>query len=68
MKQMFDLHCESCDKYYSDLIDLKKLPEIKCEHCGIIGKLARLYSEPPNVHYKGSGYYTTDYKDKKGNK
>ena len=40
-------------------------PIAECEVCG--AAVERVY-HPPAVHYKGSGFYTTDYAKKNGDK
>ena len=40
-------------------------PIAECETCG--APVERVY-HPPAVHYKGSGFYTTDYAKKNGAK
>lgn len=40
-------------------------PISECEVCG--APVERVY-HPPAVHYKGSGFYTTDYAKKNGDK
>jgi predicted nucleic acid-binding Zn ribbon protein len=39
-------------------------PRVKCEACG--GKCHKLLGTGSGIIFKGSGFYETDYKEKKG--
>jgi predicted nucleic acid-binding Zn ribbon protein len=60
----YDLKCPLCGT----------VVEVECPYsasccaaygCGSDKPLERIYSAPPAPHFKGSGFYQTDYKGKK---
>lgn len=51
--------CQGCDQQTELRQSVKDEPLKECPHCG--GSVRRVLF-PPAVVYKGSGFYTTDYK------
>ena len=52
--------CKGCDDRTEVFQSISAAPLTECEKCG--GSLRRVLF-PPAVVYKGSGFYTTDYKN-----
>jgi len=64
MKRLYIYRCPECSlttEVYHSIKDCDSF-EIKCPNCKSFS-MKRLLSAPP-VHYKGSGFYTTDYTQK----
>jgi putative FmdB family regulatory protein len=62
---LYEYQCLKC-KHRFEKIQQFSDPEIKkCPECG--GKVEKLHSAPA-VHFKGSGWYVTDYANKGGSK
>lgn len=61
----FPMKCESCGSEFEVVTKnySKKSPERR--KCPICGKWAYRVWEAPAVHFKGSGFYCNDYKNKK---
>ena len=55
---LYEYRCHSCDQVIEVLQKFSDNPLSVCEGCG--GRLERLIS-PPGLHFKGSGWYVTDY-------
>src|SRR6266496_6349456 len=55
---IYEYLCQSCGKKTEVIQRLKERPLRICPHCG--GKLKKAFSAPA-VHFRGSGFYTTDY-------
>lgn len=56
--------CNKCEVGFNEMMkiaDSDKIPE--CPKCGKQDDVKKLVTSG-NVHYKGSGFYTTDYADK----
>jgi putative FmdB family regulatory protein len=52
--------CKNCDERQEVVQSMTAAPLTQCEKCG--GSLRRVIF-PPAIVYKGSGFYTTDYKN-----
>lgn len=59
----YEYKCTSCGEIAEYFQKMTDAPIEKCESCG--GKLKRLISGGVRPIFKGSGFYQTDYKDKK---
>jgi putative FmdB family regulatory protein len=59
---IYEYQCEECDQRTEAIQRLDEPPLEQCPHCG--GKLRKLMSAPA-FQFKGSGWYVTDYADKK---
>jgi putative FmdB family regulatory protein len=62
---LYEYQCRKCQHRYEKIQKFSDKPEAPCPECGGDGK--RLLSAPA-VHFKGSGWYVTDYarKEKRG--
>ncbi len=55
---IYEYRCEACEVLYEILQKMSDDPLTECEECG--GPLRRVL-HPVAIHFKGSGFYTTDY-------
>lgn len=55
---LYEYRCENCNETFEVRQKFADEPLTKHEKCG--GKVARLLSAP-GLHFKGSGFYITDY-------
>jgi putative FmdB family regulatory protein len=55
---LYDYQCTGCGKRIEVLQRFSDAPLRECPHCG--GELHKLPSAPA-LHFKGSGFYLTDY-------
>jgi putative FmdB family regulatory protein len=56
----YDYQCQTCEETFEFFHNISKKHEDKCEKCG--GDLVRLIGSGTVFIFKGSGFYTTDYK------
>lgn len=56
---IYNFKCERCETTTSDLLPMNH-GDISCPNCG--NTMIKLFSTS-NAHYKGKGFYSTDYKD-----
>ena len=56
---IYGYHCDSCGNEFEILQSMKDEPLRVCDKCG--GPLRKLLY-PVGISFKGSGFYTTDYK------
>ena len=63
MAPTYDFKCEACNNSFEKWLSIKdeKIPE--CPYCGST-KVKKLISAGSGIVFKGSGFYTTDYKMK----
>ena len=59
----YNYYCNDCDTHFSYFQKMSESPIPSCEKCG--GKIKRLITGSTGLIFKGSGFYLTDYKDKK---
>lgn len=57
----YDYECEACDHKFELFQSIKDSPKKKCPECGR-PKLRRLFGTGAAIMFKGSGFYTTDYR------
>jgi putative FmdB family regulatory protein len=57
----YDYQCDACDHKFELFQAMKDAPKKKCPKCGK-PKLRRLFGIGAAVMFKGSGFYTTDYR------
>ena len=62
----YDYECDKCGKVFEHFQSMTSPHLKKCPKCG--GKVHRLIGSGAGVLFKGSGFYDTDYKKKKGSK
>ena len=60
----YSYECGSCDHVFDVFHGMSADPKVKCEKCA--KKCHRLFGTGAGIIFKGSGFYETDYKDKKG--
>jgi putative FmdB family regulatory protein len=60
----YEYKCESCGHHEEVFARMSDPPPEKCEVCGATELVKVLF--PVAVHYKGSGFYKTDYEGTKG--
>jgi putative FmdB family regulatory protein len=57
----YDYQCDACDHKFELFQSIKDSPKKKCPKCGK-SKLRRLFGTGAAIMFKGSGFYTTDYR------
>ncbi len=62
----YDYYCSACDTEFEYFQSMKDDPLSDCPHCNKGGKVKRQISSGAGIIFKGSGFYETDYKAKKG--
>jgi len=55
----YDYRCTACDERFEVTRSISDPAEVRCPTCA--GATKRVFT-PIGVHFKGSGFYTTDYK------
>ena len=60
----YEYRCESCGNEIEVLQSMKDAPLTKCPKCGK-DTLKKMVSGGAGLIFKGSGFYLTDYKNKK---
>ena len=60
----YDYICNNCEKMYEYFQSMSDAPKKKCPECKK-NSLRRVISGGTGLIFKGSGYYLTDYKNKK---
>jgi putative FmdB family regulatory protein len=60
----YTYECERCQQQIDIFHQMSASPEVKCAACG--GPCKRLIGTGAGIIFKGSGFYETDYKSKKG--
>lgn len=59
---IYEYQCSKCGSITEVLQNFSDKPQSKCDQCG--GKMSKLISQS-TFHLKGSGWYVTDYANKK---
>ena len=59
----YEYECEKCGKKFEAFQSIMAKPLTECPKCK--GRVKRLISSGIGVIFKGSGFYQTDYKNKK---
>ena len=60
----YTYECKKCGHEMDLFHSMTSTPRVKCEECG--GACRRLIGRGAGIIFKGSGFYETDYKTKKG--
>ncbi|MFA5147480.1 MAG: FmdB family zinc ribbon protein [Candidatus Omnitrophota bacterium] len=60
----YEYECEKCGNAFEKFQKMTDDPLKKCPECG--GKVVRLIGSGSGIIFKGSGFYETDYKKKRG--
>ena len=63
----YNYRCLACKKNFSIFQNMNDSPISDCEYCKG-GKLEKIISGGSGLIFKGSGFYLTDYKNKKNKK
>ena len=61
---IYEYQCRRCEHRFELIQKFSDKPRKRCPECS--GTVARLIS-PPAIRFKGSGWYVTDYANKKSN-
>ena len=59
---IYEYKCEECGYVFEELQKIMDAPVEVCPKCK--GRVRRLFSTGTGLVFKGSGFYTTDYKNK----
>ncbi len=62
----YEYECEKCGYHFEKFQNMTDKPLSNCPECG--GKVVRLIGAGSGIIFKGSGFYATDYKNKKRSK
>jgi putative FmdB family regulatory protein len=62
----YDYECKQCKKIFEVFQSIKAEKLKECPECK--GPVQRMISGGSSIIFKGSGFYETDYKTKKGSK
>jgi putative FmdB family regulatory protein len=60
----YTYECEACKKKHELSQGMNDAPLVECPSCKQ-SKMKRVLSNNVNIQFKGSGFYKTDYSDKK---
>ena len=60
----YEYQCHRCKKKFDKLQSMTEPPLTRCVYCK--GKVERLISAGAGLIFKGTGFYSTDYKKKSG--
>ena len=60
----YSYECGGCAHVFDVFHGMSVEPKIKCEKCS--KKCQRLFGTGAGIIFKGSGFYETDFKEKKG--
>jgi len=55
---IYEYQCDDCGHSFEVMQKMSEEPLVECEKCG--GPLRKVL-HPVAIHFKGSGFYTTDY-------
>ena len=61
----YNYYCRSCDAHFSYFQKMSESPISRCKKCE--KKMTRVITGGAGLIFKGSGFYHTDYKNKKKN-
>jgi len=58
----YEYHCDACDGRFEKFQSMVAEPIRDCPKCGATGSVRRLIGAGGGLLFKGSGFYTTDYR------
>lgn len=61
----YDFKCPTCGKKEEHFFKMSQIPNVICIDCFAKNKpseMIKLFGAGTNVHFKGNGFYQTDYK------
>lgn len=58
----YDYKCTQCGHNFEAFQKISDLPLSDCPHCKATGTVKRMISAGAGIIFKGSGFYSTDYK------
>ena len=64
----YEYHCSACNTDFEAFQSMTAEPLTECLNCHKKGKVQRMISGGAGIIFKGSGFYETDYKTKRGTK
>ena len=56
----YEYECDTCHNIQTEIHGMNETPKIECEECG--KECSKNITGGAAVHFKGSGFYATDYK------
>ena len=59
--------CKKCEHIFDAFHGMSATPKLKCEECGS-ARVEKQLGTGAGIIFKGSGFYETDFKEKKGKK
>jgi len=62
----YEYLCQECGQEFEAFHSMKDDPLTDCRLCGAEGTVKRKIGRGAGIIFKGSGFYETDFKDKKG--
>lgn len=60
----YEYRCDTCNVQFEKFQSIRAEPIRDCPHCGASGSVRRLIGAGGGLLFKGSGFYTTDYRSK----
>jgi putative FmdB family regulatory protein len=57
----YDYRCTKCETIFEKFHGINETPEITCPECN--SEAEKQIGMGAGVHYRGTGFYTTDYKN-----
>jgi putative FmdB family regulatory protein len=60
----YEFHCNNCDNNFEKWFSMTEEHKTNCPNCGS-DNVRKVFSAGSGILFKGSGFYCTDYKDKK---
>ncbi|MES0488527.1 MAG: FmdB family zinc ribbon protein [Leptospirales bacterium] len=57
----YDYKCSECDSVFEKFHGINDSPNVECPECSSSAK--KQIGMGAGIHFKGSGFYTTDYKN-----
>ena len=58
----YDYQCDECEHVFEEFHSMNASPELECPSCKS-ENVVKMVSGGAGVHFKGSGFYATDYKE-----